>query len=88
LINRKNKILFLFVNRFDFNKKIISTEAMINLDVANKYDLSGKLMILPIKSNGDSSIKLSKLYIIFYDFHQIRERTQFESLTTRIHIQT
>ncbi|XP_063826680.1 circadian clock-controlled protein daywake-like [Ostrinia nubilalis] len=44
--------------KFDFDKKIITTEALVNLDVINKYELSGKLMVVPIKSNGDSSIKL------------------------------
>ncbi|KAL4713174.1 hypothetical protein ACJJTC_018819 [Scirpophaga incertulas] len=44
--------------KFNFEKRIITTEAIINLDVANKYDLSGKLMVVPIRSNGDSSIKL------------------------------
>ncbi|RVE54630.1 hypothetical protein evm_000751 [Chilo suppressalis] len=44
--------------KFDFNKKTISAEAMVNLEVANKYDLSGKIMLVPLKSNGDSSIKL------------------------------
>ncbi|XP_059050001.1 circadian clock-controlled protein daywake-like [Achroia grisella] len=44
--------------KFDLNKKVIYTNAVVNLDVHNKYDLSGKLMIVPITSNGDSSIKL------------------------------
>ncbi|KAM3965003.1 juvenile hormone binding protein an-0895 [Aphomia sociella] len=44
--------------KFDLNKKIIYADAIVNLDVHNKYDLSGKLMIVPITSNGDSSIKL------------------------------
>ncbi|KAL0830499.1 hypothetical protein ABMA28_002662 [Loxostege sticticalis] len=46
--------------KFDFNKKIITTEALVNLDVTNKYELSGKLMMVPISSHGDSSIKLKK----------------------------
>lgn len=49
-----------FAFRFDFNKKIITTEALVNLDVTNRYELSGKLMMVPISSHGDSSIKLSK----------------------------
>ncbi|XP_031766714.2 circadian clock-controlled protein daywake-like [Galleria mellonella] len=49
--------------KFDLNKKIIFTEAIVNLDVHNKYELSGKLVALPITSNGDSSIKLKNTAI-------------------------
>ncbi|XP_072933016.1 circadian clock-controlled protein daywake-like [Epargyreus clarus] len=43
---------------FDLNKKLISADALVNLDVKCQYDLSGKILLVPIKSNGDASIKL------------------------------
>ncbi|XP_049872266.1 circadian clock-controlled protein daywake-like isoform X2 [Pectinophora gossypiella] len=57
--------------KFDLNKKIITADALVNLDVKNKYDLSGKILVIPIKSNGDSSIKLKNtvLHIRFWYEH-------------------
>ncbi|KOB64664.1 Takeout-like protein 4, partial [Operophtera brumata] len=42
---------------FKKNNKLISVDALVNLDVKNIYELSGKILMLPIKSNGDASIK-------------------------------
>lgn len=35
-------------------------DALVSLDVKNIYELSGKILVVPIKSNGDASINLSK----------------------------
>ncbi|XP_047990788.1 circadian clock-controlled protein daywake-like [Leguminivora glycinivorella] len=57
--------------KFDLNKKMITADALVNLDVTSKYDLSGKLLVIPIKSAGDSSIKLknANLHIRFWYEH-------------------
>ncbi|XP_030022759.2 circadian clock-controlled protein daywake [Manduca sexta] len=57
--------------RFDLDKKLIIAEALVNLDVENTYELSGKVFIVPITSNGDSSIKLKNtmLHIKFWYEH-------------------
>ncbi|XP_063534642.1 circadian clock-controlled protein daywake-like [Cydia strobilella] len=57
--------------KFDLNKKMIMVDALVNLDVTSKYDLSGKLLVIPIKSSGDSSIKLknANLHIRFWYEH-------------------
>lgn len=47
--------------RFDLQKKQVVAEAIVNLDVKSKYELSGKIMMISVKSNGDASIKLRKL---------------------------
>ncbi|XP_028033571.1 circadian clock-controlled protein-like [Bombyx mandarina] len=54
--------------KFDMDKKIIAAQALVNLDVNNTYDLSGRILVIPIKSSGDSFIKLKNtlLNINFY----------------------
>ncbi|CAK1555372.1 unnamed protein product [Leptosia nina] len=44
--------------RFDLDKKFIIADALVNLDVKNVYEISGKILLLPIRSSGDASIKL------------------------------
>ena len=44
--------------KFDLKKKLITADCLVTLDVKNKYELSGKFLMIPIKSDGDSSIKL------------------------------
>ncbi|KAI8421669.1 hypothetical protein MSG28_009659 [Choristoneura fumiferana] len=57
--------------KFDLNKKLITADALVNLDVQGTYDLSGKLLVIPIKSSGDSTIKLknTNLHIRFWYEH-------------------
>ncbi|XP_053604983.1 circadian clock-controlled protein daywake-like [Plodia interpunctella] len=57
--------------RFDLKKKIIAADALVNMDVNNNYDLSGRIMILPVKSNGGASIKLKNttIHIRFWYEH-------------------
>ncbi|XP_041979970.1 protein takeout-like [Aricia agestis] len=57
----------LYLSNIDFNlkKKIISAEGLVSLDVKNKYELSGKILLLPISSHGDSSIKLKNTTLNF-----------------------
>ncbi|KOB71715.1 Takeout-like protein 4, partial [Operophtera brumata] len=56
---------------FKKNNKLISVDALVNLDVKNIYELSGKILMLPIKSNGDASIKLKNttLHVKFWYDH-------------------
>lgn len=55
--------------RFNLEKKVIFVDALVNLDVKNMYELSGKILIVPVRSNGDASIKLSEyeLYIAMFE---------------------
>ncbi|KAF9420008.1 hypothetical protein HW555_003602, partial [Spodoptera exigua] len=45
--------------KFDLEKKMIIADALVTLDVKNTYDLSGRVLLIPVKSNGDSAIHLS-----------------------------
>ncbi|CAH0587017.1 unnamed protein product [Chrysodeixis includens] len=56
---------------FDLEKKQIRADALVNLDVKNKYDLSGKLLMLPVQSNGDAAIHLKNtlLHIRYWYDH-------------------
>ncbi|XP_022124890.2 circadian clock-controlled protein daywake-like [Pieris rapae] len=44
--------------KFDLDKKIIVADALVNLDVKNEYEVSGKILLLAIRSSGDASIRL------------------------------
>ncbi|KAG7298716.1 hypothetical protein JYU34_017123 [Plutella xylostella] len=57
--------------KFDLNKKVITTDCLVNLEVLGRYDLSGKILVVPIKSNGDSTIRLKNtlLHIRFWYEH-------------------
>ncbi|XP_026319229.1 circadian clock-controlled protein-like, partial [Hyposmocoma kahamanoa] len=57
--------------KFDLSKKLISADALVNLNVKSKYDLSGKILLLPVKSSGDASIilKNTELHIRFWYEH-------------------
>ncbi|CAG4930267.1 unnamed protein product [Colias eurytheme] len=44
--------------KFDLDKKLITADALVTLDVKNEYEVSGKILVLPIRSSGDASIKL------------------------------
>ncbi|XP_013190708.2 circadian clock-controlled protein daywake-like [Amyelois transitella] len=59
--------------RFDLKKQIIFADALVNLDVNNKYDLSGRIMVLPVKSNGDASIKLKNTTIHIRFWYELVE---------------
>lgn len=49
--------------RFDLENKVIIADALVTLNVKNTYDLTGKLLIIPVDSKGDSNIHLSKCKI-------------------------
>uniref|UniRef100_A0A0K8TUP6 Takeout Protein n=2 Tax=Epiphyas postvittana TaxID=65032 RepID=A0A0K8TUP6_EPIPO len=57
--------------KFDLNKKLITADAFVSLEVTGTYELSGKLLVVPIKSSGDSTIKLknTNLHIRFWYEH-------------------
>ncbi|CAH1636533.1 unnamed protein product [Spodoptera littoralis] len=57
--------------KFDLENKMILTDALVTLDVKNTYDLSGKVLLIPVKSNGDSAIHLKNtlLHIRFWYEH-------------------
>ncbi|XP_045532883.1 circadian clock-controlled protein daywake-like [Pieris brassicae] len=46
--------------KFDLDKKLIVADALVNLDVKNEYEVSGKILLLAIRSSGDASIRLKK----------------------------
>nr|AFD34185.1 takeout like [Argyresthia conjugella] len=57
--------------RFDLNKKMITADGMVSLDVKGRYELSGKILVVPVRSNGDSTIVLKNtdLHIKFWYEH-------------------
>ncbi|CAH0683181.1 unnamed protein product [Spodoptera exigua] len=57
--------------KFDLEKKMIIADALVTLDVKNTYDLSGRVLLIPVKSNGDSAIHLKNtlLHIRFWYEH-------------------
>ncbi|XP_047025256.1 circadian clock-controlled protein daywake-like [Helicoverpa zea] len=57
--------------KFDLENKMIIADAMVTLNVKNTYDLSGRLLVIPVKSNGDSYIHLKNtlLHIRYWYEH-------------------
>ncbi|KAJ8716585.1 hypothetical protein PYW07_003212 [Mythimna separata] len=57
--------------KFDLENKLITADALVTLNVKNTYDLSGKLLLIPVNSNGDSNIHLKNtlLHIRFWYEH-------------------
>ncbi|KAJ8723380.1 hypothetical protein PYW08_003292 [Mythimna loreyi] len=57
--------------KFDLENKLITADALVTLNVKNTYELSGKLLLIPLNSNGDSNIHLKNtlLHIRFWYEH-------------------
>ncbi|XP_075975443.1 circadian clock-controlled protein daywake-like [Anticarsia gemmatalis] len=57
--------------KFDLQKKMIIADALVTLDVKNTYELSGRLLLIPLDSKGDSSIHLKNtlLHIRYWYEH-------------------
>uniref|UniRef100_A0A2A4K402 Uncharacterized protein n=1 Tax=Heliothis virescens TaxID=7102 RepID=A0A2A4K402_HELVI len=57
--------------KFDLENKMIIADAMVTLHVKNTYDLNGRFLVIPVKSNGDSFIHLKNtlLHIRYWYEH-------------------
>ncbi|CAB3254672.1 unnamed protein product [Arctia plantaginis] len=57
--------------KFNLEKKIITADALVTLNVKNNYELSGKLLMIPVDSKGDSFINLKNtlLHIRYWYEH-------------------
>ncbi|XP_047509762.1 circadian clock-controlled protein daywake-like [Pieris napi] len=61
--------------KFDLDKKLIVADALVNLDVKNEYEVSGKILLLAIRSSGDASIRLKNtlLHIQIWYEHVLQD---------------